>query len=301
MAFDTKPLYYVDPTISHWCHAILPLIYDDSLSYYEFLSKFINMLQEIAKSVDMQNDNIAQFEKDMQYAFDNFQDTQEAKYKAYKEQIDAHIAQFEATVNGDFTEFTNTMTAAFNSFKAEVEATNSQMSANYTAFTQQVNQTLANWQVENNAWKTATKQELLNSLQPILNEALNTWGGVKSVKLWENADPSATFAGQIVAISNIASYTSFVVEFFVDQSAEDISTTVAFPSGQTVGSAQFNSMFYSRAFSVVATGMQFGNGKYTSIGDGAGSEDNTIMVPLRIYGQTGVDPAGYTNANGQSF
>ena len=67
MAFDTKPLYYVDPTISHWCHAILPLIYDDSLSYYEFLSKFINMLQEIAKSVDMQNDNIAQFEKDMQY------------------------------------------------------------------------------------------------------------------------------------------------------------------------------------------------------------------------------------------
>jgi len=291
MAFETKPLYYVDPTIRYWCHAILPLIYDDSLSYYEFLSKFINMLQEIAKSVDTQNDNIAQFEKDMQNAFDNFEDTQEAKYKAYKDQIDAHIAEFENTVNGNFTEFTNTMTAAFNSFKAEVEATNSQMSANYTAFTQQVNQTLANWQVENANWKTNTKQELLDSLQPIVQEALNTWGGVKSVKLWENADASADFAGQIVAISNIASYTSFVVEFLVDKNAEEISATVAFPSGQTVGSAQYTDMIYSRKFSVVASGMQFSDS----------NEDNTIMIPLKIFGQTGVDPTGYTNANGQSF
>mgnify|MGYP000010137488 CR=1 FL=1 len=301
MAFETKPLYYVDPTIRYWCHAILPLIYDDSLSYYEFLSKFINMLQEIAKSVDTQNDNIAQFEKDMQNAFDNFEDTQEAKYKAYKDQIDAHIAEFENTVNGNFTEFTNTMTAAFNSFKAEVEATNSQMSANYTAFTQQVNQTLANWQVENANWKTNTKQELLDSLQPIVQEALNTWGGVKSVKLWENADASADFAGQIVAISNIASYTSFVVEFLVDKNAEEISATVAFPSGQTVGSAQYTDMIYSRKFSVVASGMQFSDGSYLTIGDATSNEDNTIMIPLKIFGQTGVDPTGYTNANGQSF
>lgn len=301
MAFETKPLYYVDPTIRHWCHAILPLIYDDSLSYYEFLSKFINMLQEIAKSVDTQNDNIAQFEKDMQNAFDNFEDTQEAKYQAYKDQIDAHITEFEATVNGNFKQFTDTMTTAFNNFKAEVEATNSQMSANYTAFTQQVNQTLANWQVENAEWKTNTKQELLNSLQPIVQEALNTWGGVKSVKLWENADASADFAGQIVAISNIASYTSFVVEFLVDKNAEEISTTVTFPGGETVGSAQYTDMIYSRKFSVVASGMQFSDGSYLTIGDATSDVDNTIMIPLKIFGQTGVDPAGYTNANGVSF
>ena len=291
----------VDPMIPFWCHKILPLVYDDSLSYYETLCKFIQKLNEVSEAVNNQNENIAKFEKDMQDAFDNFEDTQEAKYKAYKDQIDAAIAEFENTLNGNFTEFTQTMTAAFNSFKVEVEATNAQMSANYTAFTQQVNQTLASWNSENTAWKTNTKAELLASLQPIVQEALNTWGGVKSVKLWENSDASATFAGQIVPISGIANYTSFVVEFFVDQNAENISTTVAFPTGETVGSAQYNDMIYSRSFSVVASGMQFSDGNYLTIGDGTNNEDNTIMIPLKIFGQTGVDPTGYTNANGVSF
>lgn len=291
----------VDPMIPFWCHKILPLVYDDSLSYYETLCKFIQKLNEVSEAVNNQNENIAKFETDMQASFDNFESTQEAKYQVYKDQIDAHIAEFENTVNGNFTQFTQTMTAAFNNFKTDVEATNSQMSANYTAFTQQVNQTLANWQVENNTWKANTKQELLDSLQPIVNEALNTWGGVKSVKLWENADPSATFAGQIVAISNIASYTSFVIEFLVDKNAEDVSTTVAFPTGQTVGSAQYTDMIYSRNFSIVASGMQFGNGSYLTIGGATSTQDNNIMIPLKIFGQTGVDPTGYTNANGVSF
>lgn len=291
----------VDPMIPFWCHKILPLVYDDSLSYYETLCKFIQKLNEVSEAVNNQNENIAKFEKDMQEAFDNFESTQEAKYQVYKEQIDAAIAEFENTVNGNFAEFTQTMTAAFNSFKTEVEATNSQMSANYTAFTQQVNQTLATWNTENETWKASTKTELTASLQPIVQDALNTWGGVKSVKLWENADPSATFAEQIVTISGIASYTSFVVEFFVDQTAEDISTTVAFPGGKTVGSAQYTDMFYSRSFSIVASGVQFDGGSYVTIGDGTINADNTIMIPLKIFGQTGVDPTGYTNANGVSF
>ena len=291
----------VDPMIPFWCHKILPLVYDDSLSYYETLCKFIQKLNEVSEAVNNQNENIAKFEKDMQEAFDNFESTQEAKYQVYKDQIDAHIAEFENTVNGNFTQFTQTMTAAFNNFKADVEATNAQMSANYTAFTQQVNQTLASWNTENATWKADTKAELKASLQPIVQDALNTWGGIKSVKLWENSDPSADFAGQIVAISNIASYTSFVIEFLVDKNAEDVSTTVAFPTGQTVGSAQYTDMIYSRNFSVVASGMEFGNGSYLTIGDATSNEDNAIMIPLKIFGQTGVDPTGYTNANGVSF
>lgn len=291
----------VDPMIPFWCHKILPLVYDDSLSYYETLCKFIQKLNEVSEAVNNQNENIAKFEQDMQIAFDNFESTQEAKYQVYKDQIDAHIAEFENTVNGNFTQFTQTMTAAFNNFKAEVEATNAQMSANYTAFTQQVNQTLASWNTENAKWKADTKAELIASLQPIVQEALNTWGGVKSVKLWENSDASAEFAGQIVAISNIASYTSFVIEFLVDKNAEDVSTSIAFTTGQTKGSAQYTDMIYSRNFSVVASGMQFGNGSYLTIGDATSNQNNNIMIPLKIFGQTGVDPTGYTNANGVSF
>lgn len=35
-----------------WCHKVLPLVYDDSLSYYEFLCKVMKKLNEIIESVN---------------------------------------------------------------------------------------------------------------------------------------------------------------------------------------------------------------------------------------------------------
>lgn len=35
-----------------WCHKVLPLVYDDSLSYYEFLCKVMKKLNEVIDAVD---------------------------------------------------------------------------------------------------------------------------------------------------------------------------------------------------------------------------------------------------------
>ena len=38
--------------IRYWCHKILPLVYDDSLSYYEFLCKMNAKLNEVIDSTN---------------------------------------------------------------------------------------------------------------------------------------------------------------------------------------------------------------------------------------------------------
>lgn len=47
-----------------WSQKILPLVYDESLSYYEVLCKIKKKLDEVIVSVNEQNSNIANFEED---------------------------------------------------------------------------------------------------------------------------------------------------------------------------------------------------------------------------------------------
>ena len=36
----------------YWCHKVLPLVYDDSLSYYELLCKVVEKLNEVIELTD---------------------------------------------------------------------------------------------------------------------------------------------------------------------------------------------------------------------------------------------------------
>ena len=47
-----------------WAHKILPLVYDESLSYYEFLCKVLYKLNETIEALNKQNENIEQFMTD---------------------------------------------------------------------------------------------------------------------------------------------------------------------------------------------------------------------------------------------
>lgn len=42
----------------YWCQKVLPLVYDDSLSYYELLCKVVNYLNETIENVDLMGDDI---------------------------------------------------------------------------------------------------------------------------------------------------------------------------------------------------------------------------------------------------
>lgn len=49
----------------YWCYKILPLVYDDSLSYYELLAKIVGKLNEIIDSVNINTESVYQEVRDI--------------------------------------------------------------------------------------------------------------------------------------------------------------------------------------------------------------------------------------------
>lgn len=49
-----------------WCYNVLPLVYDDSLSYYEILCKMVSYINNLIETDKLQNDEIDKLKKDVQ-------------------------------------------------------------------------------------------------------------------------------------------------------------------------------------------------------------------------------------------
>ena len=64
-----------------WCQKVLPLVYDDSLSYYELLCKVVDYLNKTMEDVDHMN-------TDMDTLYSNFQQFQEGTFRIYNELVD---------------------------------------------------------------------------------------------------------------------------------------------------------------------------------------------------------------------
>ena len=73
-----------------WCQKVLPLVYDDSLSYYEVLCKVVNYINNIMSEIELNEEQIKGLQADMAVVkkwiedFDNFTN----------EQIEEIIAQY---------------------------------------------------------------------------------------------------------------------------------------------------------------------------------------------------------------
>lgn len=48
-----------------WCQKVLPLVYDDSLSYYELLCKVVHYINELIDSDKEIVDNVSELEKEL--------------------------------------------------------------------------------------------------------------------------------------------------------------------------------------------------------------------------------------------
>ena len=113
---DITPLQF-------YCHKILPLVYDDSLSYYEVLCKVQQKLNEL---IENNNELIRQWElykNEIDKAFGEYKKQLQAELdemrediSAFEEMINAEIADFKSKVN---TQLAN-QTKAINDFKTEV-------------------------------------------------------------------------------------------------------------------------------------------------------------------------------------
>ena len=74
------------------CHKILPLVYDESLSYYEILCKCVYSLNEVIESTNQLNDNVADI------------NNRENELADKVNEIAEEINNFESEINGKFDE-----------------------------------------------------------------------------------------------------------------------------------------------------------------------------------------------------
>jgi predicted nuclease with TOPRIM domain len=130
------------------CHKILPLAYDESLSYYEVLCKVANSINEVIEATNNLNDNVTDlngrcntmqeeiedianeintFESEINAKFDELEDEfgikfdqLESNVNAYVEskmnEVDSKVAELEATVNG----FVNLLETRLQEFEANL-------------------------------------------------------------------------------------------------------------------------------------------------------------------------------------
>ena len=96
-----------------YCQKVLPLVYDESLSYYEVLCKLTEFIQELAKSQttveDLVNSLQTSFEE-LQSQFANF----ETDWSNFQQQVNQNQTNFENTVNQSLQEMSNTLDAIKN-------------------------------------------------------------------------------------------------------------------------------------------------------------------------------------------
>ena len=95
-----------------WCHKILPLVYDDSLSYYEVLCKVRAKINEVIDLTAEQNEVI---EETVQEVTD-WETTTDGKYDEFTRQINQDFDDFKSAVNDDIADYKGDMVDLYNEF-----------------------------------------------------------------------------------------------------------------------------------------------------------------------------------------
>lgn len=74
--------------LQFWCQKVIPLVYDDSLSYYELLCKVVKYINDMINNQNSMNDILQQYGQDI---------------KQLKEDINYLESELEKVKNGDYT------------------------------------------------------------------------------------------------------------------------------------------------------------------------------------------------------
>lgn len=85
--------------LKYWCNKILPLVFDDSLSYYEVLCKTSAKLNEVIESTNMLLDAWNTYKNDIDKAFGEYTAGLDKKFADLTDKIDADFLRYKDIVN----------------------------------------------------------------------------------------------------------------------------------------------------------------------------------------------------------
>ena len=87
--------------IQYWCNKILPLVYDDSLSYYEVLCKTSAKLNEVITSTNGLLDAWDTYKNDIDAAFGEYTAELDKKFNDLSDEMNANFVRYKQTVNNE--------------------------------------------------------------------------------------------------------------------------------------------------------------------------------------------------------
>ena len=87
--------------INYWCNKILPLVYDDSLSYYEVLCKTSAKLNEVITNTNGLLDAWNTYKNDIDAAFGEYTAELDKKFNDLSDEMNANFVRYKQTVNNE--------------------------------------------------------------------------------------------------------------------------------------------------------------------------------------------------------
>lgn len=170
--------------VSAYCAKVLPCVFDNSLSYYEFLGKMCHKLNECIDAINAQNLNIIEFTKMVQLEMEKFEEYVDTRMTDFENEIKAAWEEFKTQLRAEWEEFKNRletewenekrineafrneMRTAFEDFKTEIQAEMSrfetQIKQDFETFKTAVNAEIEQFENNVNADMSAFKTTMQN-------------------------------------------------------------------------------------------------------------------------------------------
>ena len=131
-----------------YCAKVLPLVFDNSLSYYEFLCKMNNKLNEMCDAVNAQNLNIIEFAHMVSLEIEKFEKFVNDEYADLDTQIKNELVAEKAELDKMFNNLSDVLHAEMSAELAMNKKFREDLTASMDSFKELINTTVTNFESE---------------------------------------------------------------------------------------------------------------------------------------------------------
>ena len=107
-----------------YCQKVLPNVYDDSLSYYEYLCKMNEYLNEVIEQMNTLTEAEEQFQTDLTAQWTTYKTTLSGEWTTYKTELTAEWNEYKAELTQAWTETKNYIDNYFDNLDVQEEINN---------------------------------------------------------------------------------------------------------------------------------------------------------------------------------
>lgn len=131
-----------------YCAKVIPLVFDNSLSYYEFLCHVCAKLNETIDAVNAQNLNIIEFTKMVSLELEKFEGYMEKRQTDFENTFKSDWEKFKAEISAEWDAYKAELDEKFNDELAKNEQFRKDITAEMTAFKSEISKEIGDFKNE---------------------------------------------------------------------------------------------------------------------------------------------------------